>query len=477
MRHAPRRCNPLLRLVLSASMVGLAGFIVAGVAPHLRAQAPACVAGIQEAEDAVLAGFEVGNDTAAGGGAYIHVPEGTVNRWSPSAAYRASFCFSVGAAGRFRLLANVWSDGGTSDSFFVAVDGVMVDSGRWDVAANTSYGPDYVNSHQAADPIEVALEAGEHTVDVYLREDGTRLDALALQRKDDATACRSGWVEAESGHLEGFTVVEDGRARGRAAIEVPDGAGSAWQPSANRASFCLEAKKTGVYRIEADVWAPSTTSDSFFVRVSGGDTYTWFPAVSDGYTQDLVADHGNADPVEVELPAGQHLLEVLLREDGTRLDRLRLVERPAGKGRDCGALRREAEDVARRGFEVGTDSAASGGAYLHVPEGRGSAWSPSDTVSATFCVRVKQAGPYRIVGGVWADGGTNDSFWIQVDGRHTGRWDVAWNTVYATDVVGFNGGADPLVVEFAKGDHVIEVMVREDGTRLDWLGIEPVEQA
>ncbi len=477
MRQEPRRLRGIIRAGFTVFVIGFAVFALEGLMPQLRAQTPDCVAGVQQAEAGVLTGFEVAPDATADGGAFIHVPEGTANRWTPSDAYRASYCFTVATAGRYRVAAVARADGGTSDSFFVAVDGLMVDSGRWDVAPDGAFGPDYVNAYQAADPVEVDLIPGDHTVDVYLREDGTRLDSLALEPLEGAPTCEAGWVQAEDGRIDGFTVVQDRAAKGRAAIEVPDGTGSAWFPSAaHRAAFCLEAKRDGVYRIEAEVHAPSTTSDSFFVRVDGGDTVMWFPPVTSSYSTDYVNAYGQADPVELQLSAGPHAVEVFLREDGTRLDRIRLSEKESPRGRDCRQSRYEAEDVGLVGFEVGKDPAASNGAYIHVPDGTGSSWSPSDAVMATFCLEVRQAGRYRLVGGVWADRGTNDSFWVKVDGAVVGRWDVAWNTGYGTDVVGFNNGADPLLLDFEAGDHVVEVMLREDGTRLDWLGIEVVGQ-
>ncbi len=51
----------------------------------------------------------------------------------------------------------------------------------WDVLQNTSYQKDYVNDRDGADPVEVWLPAGENTVSVYLREDGTRLDSIELE--------------------------------------------------------------------------------------------------------------------------------------------------------------------------------------------------------------------------------------------------------------------------------------------------------
>jgi hypothetical protein len=52
----------------------------------------------------------------------------------------------------------------------------------WDTKQNTSYEVDYVNHRGGEDPVEVELPPGLNTVTVYLREDGTRLDKIALER-------------------------------------------------------------------------------------------------------------------------------------------------------------------------------------------------------------------------------------------------------------------------------------------------------
>ena len=474
MRHEPRRWKRVIRTAMSALVVGSVFVAVESLAPDLSAQAPECVVGLQQAEAGALTGFEVVSDTTASGGAFIHVPDGTINRWTPSETHRASYCFTIEAAGRYRIATGAAADGGTNDSFFVAVDGTLVDSGRWDVAHGAGFSQDYVNSYQAADPVEVDLTAGDHTVDVYLREDGTKLDTIEFELVTGQPQCRDGWVEAESGVLEGFERTRDRSAHANAAIGIPEGGGSRWYPSAEaRAAYCLNASSDGVYVLEADVHAPSTLSDSFFVRVDGGADLMWFPTVSETFTLDTVNSFGVADPVELNLSAGPHLVEVFAREDGTMLDRIRLHQKATPRGRECRNDRLEAEDASLVGFEVGTDGAASGGEFIHRPNGNGSSWSPSDAVAAVFCFDAATAGVYELHGGVWADNGTNDSFWVKVDGGTARRWDVAWHTDYATDVVGFRGN-DPFQVELGEGAHVVEVLLREDGTRLDWLGIEPV---
>ena len=82
------------------------------------------------------------------------------------------------------------------------------------------------------------------------------------------------------------------------------------------------------------------------------------------------------------------------------------------------------------------------------------------------------AGTYELETGVWADEGTNGSFWVKVNGVNHGRWDTALNVVYQDDMVGVST-ADPLVLNLPAGNHSVEVLLREDGTRLDWVALVP----
>ena len=215
--------------------------------------------------------------------------------------------------------------------------------------------------------------------------------------------------------------------------------------------------------------ADSYSSDSFFAQLDGGDTWTWFVAPSKRYRNDLVNDYLNDDPVEVWLAAGDHRVIIYAREDGTRLDRIRL-ERV--RQQRCIRGRMEAEDAQVTGFDTAKDGAASGGEYVHAPDGSGSSWSPSEDSKVEFCFVVDTAGNYELAAGVWADSGTNDSFWVKVDGVIHGRWDTAINTSYSDDVVGM-ASQGPLVLDLAAGDHSVEILLREDGTRLDWMELIP----
>jgi hypothetical protein len=144
-------------------------------------------------------------------------------------------------------------------------------------------------------------------------------------------------------------------------------------------------------------------------------------------------------------------------------------------------LVREAEDFdlpVDGDFEIGFDPAASGGQYIHVPNGTGTRFSGPDEnhkISYTFYVSV--AGTYRIKGAVHAANSDDDSFWIRVNDSPTGGylWDALQNSGYQQDYVNDRYGVDPVEVSLEEGPNTVTVYLREDGTRLDKIELESVD--
>ena len=136
-------------------------------------------------------------------------------------------------------------------------------------------------------------------------------------------------VEAESAVLAGsFAVGLDGAARNGRYISVPSGASVTTGPtSPSRATLSFDVATPGQYRIDASVLSPTSSQNSFYVRVDGSpaNAYLWNTPVSASWTTDAVNDGAGADPVLVVLAAGNHAVEVIHRETGARLDWMRLV--------------------------------------------------------------------------------------------------------------------------------------------------------
>ncbi|MEW5987482.1 MAG: sulfatase-like hydrolase/transferase, partial [Chloroflexota bacterium] len=363
-----------------------------------------CAGLIQEAENAVLTDiFAVSNDTAASNGQYIHVPAGNGNSLNaPDEAHKATLCFTVTTAGTYRLNGTVYAAATNDNSFFVKVDGAPTEGYLWDTLVTVGYEEDYVNSRAGIDPVEVFLAIGDHTVDIYWREDDTRLDKLELELQ--TLPCSSQAQEAEAGQWVGsFVAVDDGAASGGQYIHIPPGTGNSQEApdENNKATYCFTVNTAGLYRLKGWVYAETSLDNSFWVKLGGNPAagYLWDTVEAAAYTEDYVSDRGLADPVEWLLEPGDYLVDVYWREDGTRLDKLELTLQTT-----CSSAGQEAEVGSLVGdFVIGNDPAASGGQYIHVPNGTGNEVdAPNELHKVSYCFTVTAAGTYRIRGRVLA---------------------------------------------------------------------------
>jgi hypothetical protein len=122
----------------------------------------------------------VATDPGASGGQYLWVPEGQGNRWSPTVpGGEARYRFTVPVGGTYVVWGRVRTQGGTGDSFFVALDtGTPL---LWGTRAGgrNVWGWDRVHGSGPA-LTRFALTAGPHTLRILQREDGTQLDRLLI---------------------------------------------------------------------------------------------------------------------------------------------------------------------------------------------------------------------------------------------------------------------------------------------------------
>jgi hypothetical protein len=128
-------------------------------------------------------------------------------------------------------------------------------------------------------------------------------------------------------------------------------------------------------------------------------------------------------------------------------------------------------------FEIGSDPAASGGQYVHVPNGSGNRYGgPDEAHKVEYSFDVPTAGWYRIKGWVYGSNDWDDSFWVTVNGSPSGGylWDTLQNTSYQSDYVNDRGGDDPVEVWLEAGTNTVTIYLRENGTSLDTIELEPV---
>ncbi len=271
------------------------------------------------------------SDAAASAGAYIAISPGSVSYNTAPAAPEniASFDFEVTQAGTYHLFARVKAPTIEDNSFWIRIDGGSWI--KWSIDALTYDAFDWRAVRNS--PFTFGT-AGMHTIDVAYREDGTLLDKFYLstsgttptgvgQAADHCTVDQPElWLEAECSPAIGANWVTASHtdASGGAYVAVRNGLSTGSTPptgSADRVSFTFNIGEANTYEIFARVKAPNDQSNSFWIRIDGGQWLKWHISL----TRD-VFDWRRVRDASFTFSAGVHTLDVAYREDGTWLDKL-----------------------------------------------------------------------------------------------------------------------------------------------------------
>ena len=124
------------------------------------------------------------------------------------------------------------------------------------------------------------------------------------------------------------------------------------------------------------------------------------------------------------------------------------------------------------GWNTVNDAGTSGGQYMVPPAGFNQSTSSIGDAILTFNFSVTE-GTYKVFGLVRTPSGTQDSFWVRVNG---GPW-VRWNSIPASNSfawhrIHFNEQlSQPRSFEFVEGINQIEIGHRESGVAIDKLYI------
>ena len=123
-------------------------------------------------------------------------------------------------------------------------------------------------------------------------------------------------VRAADGSLASPMVTAD--ADGRPFVWVPNGVGNDTTGSgAGRVSFTFFAASATTVTFGFEVIAPTGNDDSFFIQVDGGSPGLWHTPRSTTWTWRTYGTSFN-------VAAGAHTLNVIQREDGTKLASVRI---------------------------------------------------------------------------------------------------------------------------------------------------------
>jgi len=145
---------------------------------------------------------------------------------------------------------------------------------------------------------------------------------------------------------------------------------------------------------------------------------------------------------------------------------------------DVAEILREAEsaDTMTAPLQILDRADASGGKYVAVVPGNNSSSNPPANGRATYVFQVK-GGVYKIIARVIAPSGSDDSFWLRIQGattqttNHASGW-VRWgvqngSSWHWAEVQSMDDGGQTVHFTMAAGTYTMELAYREDGTLLD----------
>ena len=281
--------------------------------------------------------FQIVADASASCGAYIEVAPGTNAYDAPPSDGYAEYNLTLAEASSVAIWLRVRIPEplpGGNDSFWVDVSD---DDRSWHKYNSIDRGVDWHWVEWTAQVGPRSLAAGDHTLTIAYREDGAMLDKLLITtdlnfQPTDAGAGGCGasatqFIEAEAhdgANFAPYTVQSDRSASGGSYIVVPNGVGSSYD----------DLPLDGV--AEYDFHLPEASTVAIWLRVRIPEP---FPGSNDSFWMDLDRDnygfrrwnnipHGTdwhwvewtAEVNPIDLPAGDHVLEIFRREDGVELD-------------------------------------------------------------------------------------------------------------------------------------------------------------
>jgi len=174
--YAREGLNPPVLIISTAAAEATAGRVSAGPADTVIEEARILI----EAEDAqIYYPFEYGRDGEASSDGFIWVPERGGNVWnSAEPGGYAEFSFEVPQTGNYVIWGRILASNGKNNSFFVSMDDGSFY--LWSTVKSKKWVWDQVSSQGGADPVVFYLEAGEHTLTIKQRDDGTKLDKIMI---------------------------------------------------------------------------------------------------------------------------------------------------------------------------------------------------------------------------------------------------------------------------------------------------------
>ena len=333
------------------------------------------------------------------------------------------------------------------------------------------------------------------------------------------------FIEAECGNYgSAWELISRSDASGGTALRAVNATSYTGSPPSstnNIIAFSISVAESGGYRLFVRASSRKSDDDSVWLRVNGGNWIRWNqinnPDGSDGFFWAQAAE----SPMQFELGAGTHLVEIATRESKFQLDKIAVStssELPVGIGDTVDSCADEPEgpsdpeppadpeepsgpeepaDPEEPGdpttvtfleaecAEYGSTwvpverSGASGGTTLRAEGSRRFTDGPptEDRYFIRMPVTLSVAGTYRVYVRSRTTNPGDDSMWIRVGGQWV-QWNEINNPYGASDPVwsqvkdwSSNDKTVAMEFELAAGNHVIEIARRESGIEIDKVAI------
>ena len=272
-----------------------------------------------EAEDGVIESpWQVFHSAEASGGQFIKAPNGTGSHYNHVPNGKSvKYDFVVSESGAYEISGLVKATNGRDNSVWVKVgDQPWV---QWHIDTSSGFEWNKVTDGWNQNSVTFDLIAGVNHMEIRVREDGTKLDKFMVSQVQHSTILISAndYVEGSGGDWvvdtddDGNEFLVAGGSHHYSAPEVGD-----------ILTYQFNVAEDGDYFLFGHVSASDNRSNSFWVRVDGGEWVEWHLTVTgEGIWQwQVVTDNGGYEPVVFNLSEGTHTLEISVRESGTAVD-------------------------------------------------------------------------------------------------------------------------------------------------------------
>jgi hypothetical protein len=266
--------------------------------------------------------------TGASNGTFVTITPGmnSTSQAPTDSAGTIYFPFTIDTAGYFSVYARMNCPNSNDDSYWVkiddnpfqAVDGLITSGWQWRRF------------------LDAELSAGNHTLAVAYREDGAKLDKIAIANLLYAPSGMGGeasnlcipdtanvppitvYLETECGTVgSNWDIKEDSRASNGRYAEVKSGLESLSVPatdSANLIFLSFSVDTTDQFNVFARLNCLSIHDDSFWISIDDGSFTSYNDMQTNGWQWKKLSG--------TELSKGAHTIAIAYREDGAKLDKL-----------------------------------------------------------------------------------------------------------------------------------------------------------